>query len=82
MTDGNGGESRYLLDKWGRITGIIKADGSRESYEYDLAGNIIASTDGEGHTTQFEYNRMGKRPQLWTPLVSARNTTMMDKPGW
>ena len=49
-------KTHYILDKWGRITGIQKADGSIEKYTYDFAGNIISSTDGENHTTEYIYN--------------------------
>lgn len=51
IVDGNGSETKYLLDEWGRITGVVKADGSTERYAYNFAGAMVSSTDGEGHTT-------------------------------
>ena len=67
IVDGNGNETRYLLDEWGRITGVRKADGSTEQYAYNFAGDMVSSTDGEGHTTQYEYNRMGKLSAIVDP---------------
>ena len=52
IVDGNGNETKYLLDQWGRIIGVRKADGSMEQYAYDYTGNLTSSTDGEGYTTQ------------------------------
>lgn len=37
IIDGENNETKYILDKWGRITGTEKADGSIEKYEYDYA---------------------------------------------
>lgn len=47
--DGLGNRTEFILDKWGRITGVKKADSSVEIYTYDYAGNMLTSTDGEGH---------------------------------
>ena len=49
IVDGNGNETSYVLDSWGRITEIRKADGSKENYAYDFAGNIIEAVDGNGN---------------------------------
>ena len=47
------------MDAWGRIREILKADESRETYEYDLAGNVISATDGENHQVKYSYNTSG-----------------------
>ncbi|KGF53479.1 hypothetical protein HMPREF9460_03701 [Flavonifractor plautii 1_3_50AFAA] len=80
MVDGNGSETKYLLDEWGRITGVVKADGSTERYAYNFAGDMVSSTDGEGHTTQYEYNRMGKISAIVDP-TGERETYHYDGQG-
>ena len=67
VVDGNRNRTQYRLDAWGRITGIIKADGSTEYYAYDYAGNMTSSTDGEGHTTRYEYGRDGQISAIVDP---------------
>ena len=67
VEDGNQNRTTYRLDAWGRITGIVKADGSTEYYAYDYAGNMTSSTDGEGRTTRYEYNRAGKISAIVDP---------------
>ena len=67
VVDGNQNRTTYRLDNWGRIIGIVKADGSTEFYSYDCAGNMVSSTDGEGHTTQYEYGRAGKLTAIQDP---------------
>lgn len=56
VVDGEGNETHYGLDDWGRIVAIHQADGSHEYYGYDYAGNLTRATDGEGHTTTWQYN--------------------------
>ena len=67
VEDGNQNRTTYRLDAWGRIIGIIKADGSTEYYSYDFAGNMTSSTDGEGHTTRYEYGRDGQIAAIVDP---------------
>lgn len=64
ITDGEGNQTRYDLDAWGRITTIHKPDGSKETYEYDYAGNITAATDGNGNTIQYHFNSMNKLEEI------------------
>lgn len=40
IIDGNKHKIEFKLDKWGKITEILKPDGSSEYYVYDYAGNI------------------------------------------
>ena len=77
VEDGNQNRTTYRLDAWGRITGIVKADGSMEYYAYDYAGNMTSSTDGEGHTTQYEYNVAGQVRAIIDP-TGERETYLYD----
>ncbi|WP_250277174.1 RHS repeat domain-containing protein [[Clostridium] colinum] len=65
--DGEKNKTHYILDKWGRITGIEKADGSIEKYTYDFAGNITSSTDGENNTTEYVYNSSSQITEIIDP---------------
>ena len=42
------------------ITAIGIAEGGRETYAYDCAGIVIASTDANGNTIRYAYNSQGK----------------------
>lgn len=44
----------------GKITQVQRADGAREQYHYDNAGNICEAVDGLGHGIQFIYNNQNK----------------------
>ena len=64
ITDGEGNQTRYDLDAWGRITAIHKPDGSRETYTYDYAGNVTSATDGKGNTTEYHFNSMNQLKEI------------------
>ena len=64
ITDGEGNQTGYDLDAWGRITAIHKPDGSKETYTYDFAGNITGATDGNGNTIQYHFNSMNKLEKI------------------
>ncbi|MBC2415071.1 hypothetical protein, partial [Clostridium saccharobutylicum] len=53
ITDGNGNETSYLLDDWGRIVQIATPEGNVEKYTYDYAGNITSTTDANGGTIEY-----------------------------
>ena len=57
LTDGNGNETAYATDLWGRVETVTLADGTMEHYSYDHAGNVCAATDGNGNTVRCVYNR-------------------------
>ena len=57
LTDGNGNETAYATDLWGRVETVTLADGTMEHYSYDHAGNVCAATDGNGNTVRYVYNR-------------------------
>ncbi|MHB0879520.1 RHS repeat-associated core domain-containing protein [Paenibacillus sp. SEL1] len=67
IRDGEGHLTRHIVDGWGKITALHKADGSTEHYRYDYAGNIVSSTDGNGQTTQYDYNSLGKLSAILDP---------------
>ena len=64
ITDGEGNQTKYDLDAWGRITTIHKPDGSRETYTYDHAGNVTAATDGNGNKIQYYFNSMNQLKEI------------------
>ena len=55
--DSNGNKTAYATDLWGRVETVTLADGTRELYSYDHAGNVCAATDGNGNTVRYVYNR-------------------------
>lgn len=67
IKDGEGNQTSYNLDPWGRITEINKADGSREWYNYDYAGNITSTIDGNGNKTEYSYNSLNLLSQIKDP---------------
>ena len=64
IIDGNGNETRYLLDDWGRIIQITTPEGGVEKYTYDYAGNITSTTDANGGTIQYFYNSLGQISEI------------------
>ena len=57
--DGKGNTTYYEYDELGRlITTSQNVEGVLETnrYAYDLFGNLETQTNGEGHTTTFQYN--------------------------
>ncbi len=62
--DGNKNQTSYITDAWGRVAETIKADGSREKFDYDYAGNVTATTDGNGNTIQYQYNSLNKLSKI------------------
>ena len=58
-----GNRTRYTVDGWGRILTVETAEGGREEYVYDCAGNITASTDPNGKRQimgTWEYDSFGQ----------------------
>jgi len=68
IKDGEGNLTVNTLDLWGRITEVLKPDGSSEKYEYDYAGNVTASVDGNGNRTEYEFNSMNQLARIIDPL--------------
>ncbi len=42
---------------------------------YDASGNMISQTDANGHTTSFEYDRLGRRTKRTLPLEMSETPT-------
>ncbi|WP_243143427.1 RHS repeat domain-containing protein [Clostridium estertheticum] len=64
ITEGNGNQTSYMLDDWGRITQIVTPEGGTEKYTYDYAGNIITTTDANGGTITYSYNSLGQVSEI------------------
>ena len=64
IIDGNGNETSYLLDDWGRIIQINTPEGGVEKYTYDYAGNITSTTDANGGRIEYFYNSLGQVSQI------------------
>ena len=60
VEDGNGNQTGFRLDDWGRIIEIHTPEGGTERYIYDHAGNITSTTDANGGTITYAYNSMGR----------------------
>ena len=57
----------YTCGKRGEILSVEYGDGSRQSYEYDEAGNRISSTDRRGNTTCWKYDAIGRMVEETRP---------------
>jgi len=42
----------------GKIINITEPDGTNIKYDYDYAGNLVSTTDGNGNTTRYTYNSL------------------------
>ena len=80
VVDGNGNETEFELDLWGRISKVRRADGGCESYSYDFAGNVSEITDGRGNVTCFEYNEQNLLAKRTDPF-GAYETWQYDEEG-
>ncbi len=80
VKDGEGNETSYSLDLWGKVKEVQKADGSKEWYDYDYAGNVTATTDGNGNKTEYTYNSLNLLAQIKDPAGDVM-TYQYDKQG-
>ncbi|MBC2582752.1 DUF6531 domain-containing protein, partial [Clostridium sp. DJ247] len=80
IKDGEGNETSYTLDLWGKIREVQKADGSKEWYDYDYAGNVIGTVDGNGNKTEYTYNSLNLLAQIKDPAGEVM-TYQYDKQG-
>lgn len=68
----------YLTKKW--VTGIVDADNMlvvpktgqsagtiEEIFTYDYYGNVLTMQDGEGHTTEFQYDKLNRLTRMNNP---------------
>lgn len=60
IVDGNGNQTGFDQDAWGKLVKVQAADGGVEGYTYDCAGNMTSTTDANGGTIHYHYNSQGK----------------------
>lgn len=84
--DARGGANSYSW-KAGKLTQIVRADGSTENLEYNGQGQLLSLTDAKGHSTKFTYDAHGNLAAVINPLgsiiqyeydVMGRQTSMTD----
>ncbi len=80
VKDGEGNETSYSLDLWGKVKEVQKADGSKEWYDYDYAGNVTNTVDGNGNKTEYTYNSLNLLAQIKDPAGDVM-TYQYDKQG-
>ena len=51
--------TKYERDKMGRVTGVIDALGQKETYRYDLKGQLIEKLDKDDYLTKYAYTGLG-----------------------
>ncbi|MBL9025084.1 MAG: DUF4150 domain-containing protein [Myxococcales bacterium] len=65
-TDVFGGVTRRILDRAGRMTSLVFADGSRTSRTLDARGRVVREVDASGGVTEMSYAGMGALARLVT----------------
>jgi RHS repeat-associated protein len=60
VTDANGVATEYVHDDDGNVLTVHVGGVQTQGNTYNLLGELMASTDGNGNTSAFEYNAMGK----------------------
>ena len=61
------GANTWISDRYGRVVGIVDANGNRQSMAYDRNGNLVMVTSREGKTTLHSYDGRGRRVRTVTP---------------
>jgi RHS repeat-associated protein len=80
LTDANGHVTIYSYDGFDRLSTVTYADGSTETYGYDLNGNVLTRKTRSGNTIGFTYdplNRIGTK----TPQAELAVTYVYDLAG-
>jgi RHS repeat-associated protein len=60
--------SSITYDGRGLPTLVTDFAGNPTTNTYDTEGDLRASTNGEGETTEFDHNALGQLTDMWTPL--------------
>ncbi|MGH3767927.1 MAG: DUF6531 domain-containing protein [Pseudonocardiaceae bacterium] len=80
MWGDDGWELRFEL-AGGQPRRITDADGVTISFEHDADGNLVAVTDGLGHTTRYDWHPSGQLAEMRLP-DGARVHAERDDAGW
>jgi len=51
----------------GKIINITEPDGTNIKYDYDYAGNLVSTTDGNRNTTRYTYNSLNLLSEIIDP---------------
>ncbi|WP_155806790.1 DUF6531 domain-containing protein [Leifsonia xyli] len=57
----------WIADRFGRVVGIVDADGHRQSMAYDGHGNLVSFTERDGAVTVHAHDARGRRIRTVTP---------------
>jgi RHS repeat-associated protein len=79
IVDAEGGVAELTWDR-GLLTRVVGPTGVTVLREHDAAGNLVALTDGDGHTSRFEHDAAGNVVAATTPL-GHRTTYAYDAAG-
>ncbi|MBD2167309.1 hypothetical protein H6G04_23240 [Calothrix membranacea FACHB-236] len=60
VTDNKGQVTQYSYNTYGELTGITHANGTSETFNYDLSGNVVQAKERSGDTFQYTYDTQGK----------------------
>ncbi|MEZ4310930.1 MAG: hypothetical protein R3F14_23050 [Polyangiaceae bacterium] len=64
----NGKSLGFERDAEGRITKLVDVNGSYRTYQYNAAGDLIATTDALGGTTRYFYDRNHNMTRMIDPV--------------
>ncbi|MCA9047205.1 MAG: VCBS repeat-containing protein, partial [Planctomycetaceae bacterium] len=86
VTDALGNITEYQYDNLGRKTTEILADpdgaanpltSPTSSFAYDLAGNLVSTTDALGRLTEYVYDDLNRRIEVKLPALSYNGSTVV-----
>ncbi|MBD2340809.1 hypothetical protein H6G64_27970, partial [Calothrix sp. FACHB-156] len=60
VTDNKGQVTQYSYNTYGELTGITHANGTSQTFNYDLSGNVVQAKERSGDTFQYTYDTQGK----------------------
>ncbi|QIR40677.1 hypothetical protein HCG51_30950 [Tolypothrix sp. PCC 7910] len=60
VTDNKGQVTQYSYNTYGELTGITHANGTSQTFSYDLSGNVVQAKERSGDTFQYTYDSQGK----------------------
>nr|NIS50897.1 RHS repeat protein [Phycisphaerae bacterium]NIW98093.1 hypothetical protein [Phycisphaerae bacterium] len=80
ITDDNGNTTGYVYDAVNRMTDILFADGTENTFSYNVHGNPVQSVDGDGDLDVLIYDKLGRltRKNI-IPGPETANTTTFEE---